>query len=248
MPELIIPNWPDLPGISAVSSCRLGGVSEGLHESLNLGDHVGDDKDAVWQNRQRFAQLAQMPAAPVWLNQVHGTQVLCLSPQTAFPPSGTVTADAAYSNMAGRVCTVMTADCLPLLVRSEAADEVAAIHAGWRGLLAGVIEQTLQCFSAKPQQLQVWLGPAIGPSAFAVGSEVQQAFVARAAVNHSAFTLDAQGQWRADLYQLARLVLMQAGVEQVYGGDYCTYTDNKRFFSYRRDGQTGRMASAIWIS
>lgn len=237
-----------LPGVTAVSSCRHGGVSEGVYHSLNLGDHVGDDTQAVWQNRLRFAQSAKMPSAPFWLNQVHGTQVLHLLPQRQMLPTKPVTADAVYSNIVGQVCTVMTADCLPLLIRSQAGDEVAAIHAGWRGLLAGIIEQTLRCFHAKPQQLQVWLGPAIGPTAFAVGPEVQQAFVARSAINHSAFIQDIQGQWRADLYKLARLVLMRSGVEQVFGGDYCTYTDNERFFSYRRDGQTGRMASAIWIN
>lgn len=242
--ELLCPDWPAPAGVKAVSSTRLGGVSGGQYASLNLGGHVGDDAVNVSANRQRFAQLARLPAAPTWMNQVHGNQVLTL-PQHS--PEPLPTADASYSRQPGQVCLVMTADCLPLLICNTAGTEVAAVHAGWRGLAGGVIEQSLLQFQAPMAELMVWLGPAIGPAAFEVGAEVRQAFVAMMPEAEAAFTGSAGGKYLANIYALARLRLQRAGVRAIYGAEYCTFTDSARFFSYRRDGQTGRQASAIWL-
>lgn len=240
---LLYPDWPAPATVKAVSSTRLGGVSEGGFSSLNLGAHVGDELQAVNTNRQRFSELAALPAAPVWLNQVHGTRVL----QLPLAAQADVTADASYSRQAAQVCLVMTADCLPLLICNREGTEVAAVHAGWRGLVAGVIEQTLACFQSPASELLVWLGPAIGPSAFEVGREVRAAFVAQNPLATSGFVALNAEKYLADLYQLARLRLQQHGITAIYGAEYCTYSDPERFFSYRRDGQTGRQASAIWL-
>ncbi|HEX5791727.1 MAG TPA: peptidoglycan editing factor PgeF [Rheinheimera sp.] len=239
---LLTPNWPAPPNVRAVFSTRDGGCSEGCYASLNLGEHVADEPHYVAENRRRFRQLAQMPAEPVWLQQVHGTTVLPVDHTSAVGQQ----ADASVTSLAGVVCTVMTADCLPLLLCDAAGSQVAAVHAGWRGLCDGIIEQTLAQF-ARPGQVLAYLGPAISQSAFEVGSEVREAFVARAAEAQQAFIPGKRGKWQADLYLLARQRLQACGVQQIYGGNYCTYQQNKLFFSYRRDGQTGRMASSIWL-
>ncbi|MBZ9612106.1 peptidoglycan editing factor PgeF [Rheinheimera maricola] len=239
---LIIPDWPAPPNVRAVCSSRLGGSSEGVYASLNLGGHVGDAAEKVAANRQRYRQMAQMPASPVWLNQVHGTDVVRL---TAATING-ADADAAVTTERGAVATVMTADCLPLLLCNADGTQVAAIHAGWRGLCNGVVESTLRHF-AKPEQVLVYLGPAISQSAFEVGPEVRSAFMAQAPEAAQAFIAADNGKWLADLYLLARQRLSQCGVQQIYGGNFCTFQQPQRFFSYRRDGQTGRMASSIWL-
>jgi polyphenol oxidase len=241
-PALLIPDWPAPPNVRAVCSTRLGGVSGGVFASMNLGQHVGDKPEHVSTNRQRFARQAQMPASPVWLAQVHGTQVQRL---TAGSPDDQQ-ADAGVSCDTGVVCTVMTADCLPLLLCDTDGTQVAAVHAGWRGLCEGVIENTITQF-ATPAKVMAYLGPAISQSAFEVGSEVRSAFMTHASEAEQAFYAGTNGKWQADLYQLARQRLAACGVVQIYGGSYCTYRQAELFFSYRRDGQTGRMASSIWL-
>ncbi|AEF53749.1 peptidoglycan editing factor PgeF [Marinomonas posidonica] len=237
----ISPNWPAPPSVKGFVSTRLGGVSQSPFNTLNLGAHVGDEPQAVVTNRGRFAQQINMPESVVWLNQVHGTQVIALPTNEQIDA-----ADAAYSNSIGQVCAVLTADCLPVFFCDSKGHQVAVAHAGWRGLCAGILESTLAKFD-DPEQVMAWLGPAIGPSAFEVGQEVYEAFCLKETSAHVAFKPSAEGKWLADLYTLARQRLKAVGVEHVYGGDYCTYTDEERFFSYRRDGQTGRMASVVWI-
>ena len=239
---LIYPDWPAPVGVKAVCSTRDGGVSAAAYSSLNLGDHVGDDAQAVQQNRKLYQLNAAMPSVPVWLNQVHSTTVLRV--QGAVLPAPI--ADASVTASRNVVCTVMTADCLPLLVCDRDGQQVAAIHAGWRGLCNGIIEQTLAHFQDK-SRVMVWLGPAIGPNAFEVGAEVRSAFIRQQATAAQAFHATANDKYLADLYLLARQRLHLLGVNAIYGGNYCTYQQAAQFFSYRRDGQTGRMASSIWL-
>ncbi|MBU0912862.1 MAG: peptidoglycan editing factor PgeF [Gammaproteobacteria bacterium] len=239
-------DWPAPFNVKTAISTREGGVSLPPYDGLNLGSHVDDRSEAVAQNRQLFRTQAHIPAEPMWLNQVHGTACVLLE-QTDFSV-GPVTADASTSKTKGLVSVVLTADCLPVLFCDLSGTQVAAAHAGWRGLVGGVLEQTLVQFS-DPTTVMAWLGPAIGPTAFEVGDEVRLAFMAKDAKAEAAFTAvpHHSGKWLADLYQLARLRLHACGVSQVYGGGFCTYTDSQAFYSYRRDGQTGRMASCIWI-
>jgi len=236
----IEPDWPAPPGIRAASSLRGGGLSQGVYASLNLGTHVGDEPSRVAANRRLLAESLNLPAEPFWLNQVHGTATAQAGPKSGPPPA----ADASYSDAVGVVCVVMTADCLPVLLCDRSGSRIAAAHAGWRGLADGVLEATVQAMGGR--DLMAWLGPAIGPAAFEVGGEVRQAFLEKLGDCHAAFRPGNEGRWLADLYGLARIALNRAGVGEVYGGDYCTYSDPARFFSYRRDGQTGRMASLIW--
>lgn len=239
-------DWPAPLNIKTAISTRVGGGSLPPYDGLNLGSHVDDAPEAVAQNRQLFKHQAKMPAEPLWLNQVHGTDCVVLE-QTDFSV-GPFTADASTTKTKGLVSVVLTADCLPVLFCDLSGTQVAAAHAGWRGLVDGVLEQSLAQF-ADPTTVMAWLGPAIGPTAFEVGDEVRQAFIAKDAKASTAFISvpDKNGKWLADLYQLAHLRLTAAGVSQIYGGGFCTYTDKERFYSYRRDGQTGRMASCIWI-
>ncbi|MBW3165208.1 peptidoglycan editing factor PgeF [Ferrimonas balearica] len=236
-------DWPAPANVRAISTDRLGGESVAPYESLNLGDHVGDEPAVVLANRAALSRDAGLPNEPAWLNQVHGTDVVCL-PLTLAAPD----ADASYSAQAEQVCTVMTADCLPVLFCNADGTEVAAAHAGWRGLLDGVLEATLSRFQASPDAIMAWMGPAIGPKAFEVGPEVRAQFIARDASAAEAFVARPNGKYLADLYALARQRLLQAGVTRVYGGEACTFSDPERFFSYRRDGQTGRQASLIWFT
>ncbi len=244
MPDvrLIQPDWPAPAGVRAISSTRVGGLSDGPYAGLNLGSHVGDDRAVVAGNRQLLSAAAAMPQPPFWLEQVHGVQVFALPAASPEP----ITADAAYSDRPGQVCAVMTADCLPVLFCDARGQQVAAAHAGWRGLAAGVLENTLASFAAGAQ-IMAWLGPAIGPSAFEVGSEVVQQFTTSDPRAAAAFVQQSEHKWLADLYQLARLRLQRAGVQAIYGGDHCTFSEPELFYSYRRDGQTGRMASCIWL-
>lgn len=234
----IEPDWPASAGVRAVSTLRTGGFSRGRYASLNLGAHVGDDPAHVTQNRHLLCEALSLPAEPVWLNQVHGADVV-----SADAP-GRLNADASVAREAGAVCVVMTADCLPILLCDRAGRCVAAVHAGWRGLAGGVVEAAVEVLDSP--DLMAWLGPAIGPSAFEVGAEVRRLFLDRLDGCASAFKPTSETRWSADLYRLARLVLQRAGVRQIYGGGYCTFSDPDRFFSYRRDGQTGRMATLIW--
>lgn len=242
MSKLIIPQWPLPPGVAACSSTRVGGVSVTPWHSLNLGAHCGDDLAHVEENRNRVYAAANFPSKPVWLEQVHGKTVLKLTGE----PYASKRADASYSNTAGAVCAVMTADCLPVLFCNKSGTEVAAAHAGWRGLCEGVLEETVACFRDEPENVMAWLGPAIGPQAFEVGPEVREAFMEKDVQAESAFRPVA-GKYMADIYQLARQRLANVGVRHVYGGDRCTFTEEHDFFSYRRDRTTGRMASFIWL-
>lgn len=236
------PDWPVPVHVRAVCTTRIGGVSQPPYASLNLGDHVGDAASAVAENRARLRSVLNLPAEPCWLQQVHGNDVVDAAAQSQL-----CQADAAYTDQHGVVCAVLTADCLPLLLCDRAGTQVAAVHAGWRGLANGVIEQALENFAAPGSELMAWLGPAIGPRAFEVGDEVRAEFSAHDAAAAAAFQASRAGHWYADLYTLARQRLAACTVNAVYGGDYCTYTDAARFYSYRRDGSTGRMASLIWL-
>ncbi|MEI6414722.1 MAG: peptidoglycan editing factor PgeF [Pseudomonadota bacterium] len=241
-PGWIEPSWPAPPGIRALSTSRQGGASVGLYASLNLGDHVGDDPDAVRKNRQWLVVAANLPSTPVWLRQVHGVAV------AKNPQQPDCEADAAMTDQTGQVCAVLTADCLPILLCDRRGSRVAAVHAGWRGLAAGIIEATIRHLDVAPPTLLAWLGPAIGPDYFEVGAEVRAAFVACHADAALAFYPTPEGRWLADLFTLARQTLATCGVTAVYGGGLCTASDPSRFFSHRRDrGVTGRMASLIWI-
>jgi polyphenol oxidase len=243
--HLIVPPWPAPANIKTLITTRHGGVSTAPYDSLNLGMHVGDDLSAVAENRRRL-QL-HLPHAPAWLRQVHGTHVLRAESIANSGLLEEVGADASHTSATGLPCAVMIADCLPVLFCDQAGTQVAAAHAGWRGLCAGVIENTVTAMAADPQSLMAYLGPAIGPEKFEVGSEVRDAFIAVDARAASAFKpRPANGKFLADIYMLARQRLARAGVEQVYGGDFCTVTETARFYSYRREGKTGRMAALIW--
>lgn len=235
----LIPDWPAPPSVRACMTTRQGGVSAAPFDGLNLATHVGDDPVAVAQNRAWLSQ--QLPAEPLWLNQVHGVAVA-----EAGRDSGGCDGDAAVSFAAGEVCAVMTADCLPVLFCDRAGTVVAAAHAGWRGLAAGVLEATVLRMGVAPGEVLAWLGAAIGPAAFEVGDEVRATFVSQHPEAAAAFV--AQGErWLADIYALARIRLASVGVHRVYGGGLCTYIDTTRFYSYRREGKTGRMASLVWM-
>lgn len=240
---LIVPEWPAPSHVKALCSTRQAGFSPAPYDSLNLGDHVADDPSNVQRNRQQLYSLADLPEMPLWLNQTHSTRVIDSQDWHIG-----VEADAIISEHPRHVCSVLTADCLPLLVCDAQGSQVAAIHAGWRGLLNGIIERTVERFHAPKHDLLVWLGPAIGPSAFEVGQEVYQAFVSQQPSAADAFTASNNGRYYADIYQLARQRLQQCGVSNIFGGDYCTYDQADLFFSYRRDGVTGRMASVIWLT
>ena len=258
--QWIEPDWPTPMRVRSLLTTRHGGVSQGRYASLNLGDHVGDDTRAVVENRARLA--GRLPASPKWLQQVHSATVLDVSTiSRALPPPE---ADAVFARQSNKVCAVLTADCLPVLLCDRSGSVVAAVHAGWRGLLAGVLERTVAAMAVPGNRLLAYLGPAIGPEAFEVGNEVRDAFLA---VNGKAFTAfkrrppeegvwpEAHEQkkgsrpekWLADIYDLARQSLSRQGVTAVYGGHYCTVREAERFFSYRRDGLTGRMAALIWL-
>jgi len=242
MTKIIVPQWPMPAGVGACSSTRVGGVSASPWDSLNLGAHCGDNPEYVEENRRRFYEASALPSRPVWLEQVHGNTVLTLT----GGEYDSKRADASYSNKPGLVCAVMTADCLPVLFCNQAGTEVAAAHAGWRGLCDGVLEQTVAQFQDKPESILAWLGPAIGPQAFEVGPEVREAFMDKDAKADSAFR-PAGEKYFADIYQLARQRLANLGVTQVFGGERCTLSEKDDFFSYRRDRTTGRMASFIWL-
>ena len=240
------PDWPAPARVRALSTLRTGGVSGGSFASLNLAQHVGDEPAAVAENRRRLRIAAQLPAEPLWLEQVHGVDVLVHAGST--DPSHPPRADATVARESGRVCVVMTADCLPVVFVDRAGTRVAVAHAGWRGLAGGVLEATIAALGVDPVDLLAWLGPAISPPAFEVGPEVREAFVQRSAASADAFARGAAGRFQADLYALARRALAAAGVPAVYGGGWCTCRQSEQFFSFRRERVTGRMATLAWLA
>ncbi len=237
-------DWPAPPGVRAGVSLRGGGVSEGPFASLNLGAHVGDDADRVAENRRRLCASLALPAEPAWLTQVHGTGIVHLDGEPASGP-----ADAAVTGRPGVVCAVLTADCLPVVLARRDGARVGVAHAGWRGLCDGVLEAAVAAVAepGEPPELVAWLGPAIAQHSYEVGGEVREAFVERDPLAAACFAANERGRWQADLYGLARRRLAAAGVGRVYGGGRCTHTEVGAFFSYRRDGQCGRMATLIWL-
>ncbi len=252
MTEYLFPEWAAPQGVRALSTTRLGGVSRAPWAGFNLGEHVGDDSAAVLANRRQLRQL--LPEEPRWLRQVHGR--VCVDAAESRPGE---TADASFTRRRGVVCAVLTADCLPVLLCDERATVVGVAHAGWRGLAAGVIEATVEAMGEPGEHLMAWLGPAIGPKAFEVGGEVRAAFVAADAAAADAFVAAADGKWLCDIYRLARQRLAALGIRRItgarsanpgrqsQGAESCTVGEPQRFFSYRRDGITGRMASLVWL-
>ncbi len=242
-PQFILPDWPAPANVRAAVTTRAGGASRAPYDTFNLATHVGDDPAAVRENRARLRAALLLPAEPVWLKQVHGV-VMVDAAQNGVEPE----ADGAFATQPGAVCAVLTADCLPVLLCNRAGTKVAALHAGWRGLAGGVIEAGVKVLGVPGSELLAWLGPAIGPASFEVGPEVRVAFIQHDAQAAQAFRVARDGKYLADIYQLARIRLQRLGVTAVYGGGFCTVTDSARFFSYRRDGATGRMAALIWLA
>lgn len=240
---LIEPDWPRHPRVRAACTTRHGGVSAAPYASFNLALHVGDHAALVQENRQRLHAALELPAEPAWLNQVHGTEVVRVDAGHAL-----ACADAAWTDQPGAVLAILTADCLPVLLADDEGRCLAAAHAGWRGLAAGVIEATVQALPVNPRELSAWLGPGIGPSAFEVGDEVREVFVSLDATSSAAFQASAHGRWRCDLYAIARQRLARVGVTRVHGGTLCTASSPEQFFSFRRDGVCGRMATLLWRS
>jgi len=237
-------DWPLPRGVNAAFTTRLGGVSEAPWDSFNVASHVGDAPDTVARNRARLRAMLELPAEPSWLNQVHGVAVSALD--SAAASAVPVTADAAFTRRAGRVCVVMVADCLPVLFASRDGEVVAAAHAGWRGLAAGVLERTVAAMGVPGAGVTAWLGPAISPLHFEVGAEVRAEFLAADSGGAPYFTANDRGRWQADLAGLARRRLTALGVADISGGEWCTFADRQRFYSHRRDGKGGRMAAIIW--
>ncbi|MFV0450087.1 MAG: peptidoglycan editing factor PgeF [Vibrio sp.] len=237
----ITPNWNAPKQIKAFASTRIGGLSKAPYAGLNLGMHVGDDPILVQRNRELLQQQTQMPSSPLWLNQTHSTVVLNVSE----PTNDVLDADGVITSSPNVVCSAMTADCLPVLITNTSGTQVAAVHAGWRGLAGGIVENALQQFS---DNVMLWLGPAIGPQAFEVGEDVLQAFLDYDSKAGCAFVAGKQdGKWWANMASLTRLRMAKLGIDQVFDSELCTYQDPQRFYSYRRDGVTGRQATFIWI-
>jgi YfiH family protein len=289
--QIIAPEWPAPPGVRAAFTLRTGGVSLAPYDSLNLGAHIGDSPEAVAENRRRVGEKLRLPAEPVWLEQVHGVQVVELGaagivgtlagaagkvaegagggvgaagrwgaardagvgavadPAVRHTDPGELplTADASVAHAAGRVCAIRVADCMPVLFAARDGSAVGAAHAGWRGLAGGVLQATIAQLGVPAADLIAWMGPAIGPEHFEVGEDVRAAFTAADAGAASGFVANARGRWQCDLYALARRKLSALGVSSIHGGGWCTFAEPARFFSYRRDGQCGRMAALIWI-
>jgi YfiH family protein len=247
--EFIFPRWTAPATVRAAFTLRTGGVSAAPYDTLNVGTGIGDSVESVAENRRRLRQQLQLPSEPVWLEQVHGTDVVDVGLVSGERTGGSAVprADAAISRAAGIVCAVRVADCMPVLFAARDGSAVGAAHAGWRGLAAGVLEAAIRRIDVSPSELIAWMGPTIGQEHFEVGEEVRDAFLARDGEAHSAFVSNARGRWQCDLYALARRSLMTLGVEEVFGGGWCTFAESARFFSYRRDGRCGRMAALIWL-
>jgi polyphenol oxidase len=262
--QVITPDWPAPPGVRSAFTLRTGGVSVAPYDSLNVGAGIGDFPEAIAENRRRVREKLGLPSEPVWLEQVHGTDVVelgstsalswtaatsagghgvaALGADSAAPPTG----DASVARGAGYVCAIRVADCMPVLFAARDGSAVAAAHAGWRGLAGGVLEATVRRLGLPASQLIAWMGPAIGPAHFEVGDEVRGAFTATDLDAEPAFVANARGRWQCDLYALARHRLTAVGISGIYGGGWCTFAEAERFFSYRRSGQCGRMAALIW--
>lgn len=248
--SFITPDWPVPANVRAVVTTRIGGASAAPYDSFNLAFHVGDEAGTVVENRRRLLNALNEIAPcgpPQWLQQVHGVEVVDAFSEPKRRAQNVPEADAVTTTQRGLPCVVMTADCLPVFFSDRNGNRVAVAHAGWRGLCNGVLENTLARFS-NPAEVMCWLGPAIGATAFEVGAEVRDAFVAIDRMAASAFVAQANGKYLADIYELARQRLMKAGIGMISGGDLCTVSDKDRFFSYRRDRTTGRMASVIWLA
>lgn len=240
---LIKPNWPLPSSIHAYCTTRLGGVSQPPYETFNLGMHVGEPYDITLKNRDILKQKLSLTHEPCWLEQVHSTKVVDLSQHQK-----NIEADASFTRKKNKVCVIMTADCLPILLANKDATIVAAIHAGWRGLANGIIDETLKAINTDNTSLYAWLGPAISQQYFEVGDDVLTAFDENGYQTANTFKKAEDGKWFADVYGLARQRLNQLGITHIYGGEYCTYAQDELFYSYRRDKTTGRMASLIWLS
>lgn len=238
----IAADWP-VPGhVYAGSTTRCGGISQPPYDSLNLAAHVGDKDKNVSHNRQRLINELQLPAEPAWLEQQHGCEII-----DAAATGKKRRADGAYTNITGHVCVVLTADCLPLLICDRDGDEIAAIHIGWRGYTKKIITAAIKTFRQRPENLLAWIGPCISAGQYEVGNEVRQACLSVSETSAIAFTPSRKDHWYADIQLLVRLQLQEYGLENVFGGQYCTYVDKSLFYSYRRDRDTGRTASMIWM-
>jgi polyphenol oxidase len=247
MVRALYPDWPAPAAVRAVFTLRLGGVSSAPFASLNLGAHVGDDALAVAENRRRVAAELELPAEPLWLSQVHGATVLQADQLAPGAPAAPPEADAALTRRPGRVLAVLVADCLPVLLARRDGAAVAVAHAGWRGLAAGVLEATIGALAGPSDEIVAWLGPVIGPAHYEVGEEVRSALCQCDAQAKLAFAANARGRWQCDLQRLARQRLAALGLRSIHADARCTYEQNSSFYSFRRDGLTGRMAALIWL-
>jgi polyphenol oxidase len=249
--DFLLPDWPAPPGVRAATTLRTGGSSRAPFDTFNLAAHVGDDPADVLRNREKLVRDLGLPAEPHWLSQVHGTDVVQLqAPSMALAPAtgrSPPAADASWTDCHGQVCAVLTADCMPVLLAARDASRVAVAHAGWRGLSAGVLENTVRALDVPGEQLVAWMGPAIEAERFEVGGEVREAFMRQDAAASAAFLPLAGGKWHADLHALARQRLLALGIRDVHGGGRGTFRERAQFFSHRRDGRCGRMATLIWL-
>ena len=239
--ECVFADWPAPESVFACCSTRAGGVSLHGFGSLNLATHVGDDGAHVILNRQRLVDVLKLPSQPQWLNQTHSINVIDLDTDDSRE------GDAAMTRVKGKVAVVLTADCLPVLFCNRQGTEVAAAHAGWRGLLNGVLEKTVQKMKSPAGDIMAWMGPAIGPLQFEVGEEVREAFINNDSESRSYFKQNRASHYLADLYSISRLRLKKLGLLSVYGGEFCTFTQGEHFFSYRKEQKSGRQASLIYI-
>jgi YfiH family protein len=252
--NFLIPDWPAPAQVKSAITLRSGGCSRAPFDSNNLALHVEDSEADVQTNRQSLIKRLALPAPPLWLNQCHGTDLVYV-PDYFQEPQQAASADGSYSDKANSVCAILTADCLPVLFCNQAGNQVAAAHAGWRGLCGGILRKTVATFKGSPDQVMAYLGPAIGRQVFEVGGEVLQAFMSRAqnqshqlAVREAFKAVDGiEGKYLADLCALARAELSASGVTEIYGGNYCSYSDSEHFYSFRRESKTGRNASLIWL-
>ena len=246
-PMVITPEWNAPARVHCAFTLRAGGVSVAPYDSLNVGAHVGDAAEAVGENRRQVREYLRLPAEPVWLQQVHGIDVVDLD-GSGHGTGAAPRADAAVTRVSRRVCVIQVADCMPVLFAARDGSAVGAAHAGWRGLAGGVLEQTVRALGVPAEHLVAWLGPTISQQHFEVGDDVRTAFVSGDSGAAAAFVTNTRGRWQCDLYALARRRLAALGVRDVFGGGWCTYADAARFFSFRRDGQCGRMAALIWLT
>ena len=245
---VLYPDWPAPANVGAAVTLRSGGVSRAPYASLNLAQHVGDARTAVIENRRRVRSELALPCEPLWLAQLHGTRVHDADAEPSVPGAAPPAADAAITRAGNHVLAVLVADCLPVLLARRDGAAIAIAHAGWRGLAAGVLEAALEALASPPGELLAWLGPAIGTRHFEVGDDVLEAFTRHDAAARSAFTPNGRGRWQCDLHGLARQRLRSAGLQALYGERRCTFSEPERFYSYRRDGVTGRMAALLWMA